>query len=496
MIGAGSLVFAKTLAMDILATPALADSEIRLMSRTRPKLDRMERFLKRVVVKNELPAKIWSTVDRREALKDADYVINMMQVGGLEAFGMDYEIPLRYGVDQCIGDSVGPGGVFRLLRTAPILIDMMSDMEELCPGSLFLNYTNPMGGCCHLIGRVSDTIQFVGLCHGVQTTLDLISRYVDVPKHRIDYLCAGINHMAWFLELQDKETGRDLYPVLRANCEKPEYYANEKVRCEVMRQFGYFMTESTGHLSEYVPWFRSCRRAMETYCDEPAFGGESGAAFEFNKTLAEKYAGVDYLESESDEIGNRSVEYCSYILEAHETDQPFRLNGNVINHGYITNLPDGACVEVPAYVDAQGIRPLRVGALPPQCAALNQSNVSVQALMVEAALTGDPEHVVHALALDPLTAATCTLREIRELAAEMLEAEARWLPQLADKRLRTTPLVSIPANVARVDVPLDPALAIAHRFGELAERQIEPRGVPSAQPAHESRAETQKERDA
>jgi alpha-galactosidase len=278
--------------------------------------------------------------------------------------------------------------------------------------------------------------------------------------------------MAWFLSLRDKETGRDLYPELRANCEKPEYYANEKVRCEVMRHFGYFMTESTGHLSEYVPWFRSSRRAMETYCDEPAFGGESGAAYTFNKVLAEKYAGVNYLDSESDRIGSRSVEYCSYILEAHETDRPFRLNGNVINRGYITNLPDGACVEVPMYIDAQGIRPVQVGALPPQCAALNQSNISVQTLMVEAALTADPEHVVHALALDPLTAATCTLREIRELAADMLEAQAQWLPQFAGTRLRRTPPVWIPENVARVDVPLDPALAIANRFGELAEREL------------------------
>ena len=323
MIGAGSLVFCKTLSMDILSTDALKDSEICLMSRTKPKLDQMEEFLKRVVDENGLPAKVWSTLDRREALKDADYVINMIQVGGVDAFVIDYEIPMKYGVDQCIGDSLGPGGVFRGLRTGPVLIDMMKDMEELCPNALFLNYTNPMAACCYLLGKATDKIQFVGLCHGVQTTLDLISGYVDTPKNEIDYECAGINHMAWFLSLKDKRDGRDLYQLFRENCEKPGYYVNEKVRCEVMRHFGYFMTESTGHLSEYIPWFRSSKRALEAYCDEPAFGGESGAYYNFCRMIADKYKGVNYLKTENAELGHRSAEYCSYILEAHETDRPF-----------------------------------------------------------------------------------------------------------------------------------------------------------------------------
>ncbi len=472
MIGAGSLVFCKTLAMDILSTPALRDCEIRLMSRTSPKLERMERFLKRVVVANELPATITSTLDRREAVADADYVINMIQVGGLEAFQSDYEMPLEFGVDQCIGDSLGPGGVFRLLRTAPVVSDMLRDMEELCPDALLLNYTNPMGAVCALIGKSSDRVASIGLCHGVQTTMDLVAGYLGLPKDRVDYTCAGINHMAWFLSLTDRETGEDLYPRFKALCEKPEYYVNEKVRCEVMRQFGYFMTESTGHLSEYVPWFRSSRRALEAYCDEPAFGGESGAYYRFSRMIAEKYEGVDYLETESDEIGRRSNEYCSYILEAHETDSAFRLQGNVRNDGYITNLPQGACVEVPVYVDGHGLHPLRVGALPPQCAALNQSNLTVQSLAVEAAVTIDPEHIVHAIAMDPLTSATCTLAEIREMTARMLEAQREWLPQFEGKTLRSTPAVTVPENVERAEVPLDPALAIANRFGELAERNV------------------------
>ena len=472
MIGAGSMVFCKTLSMDILATPVLKNSELALMSRTRPKLDQMEAFLSRVVRDNQLPASVWSTLDRRQALKEADYVIVMIQVGGQDAFKYDYEIPLKYGVDQCIGDSLGPGGIFRGLRTIPVLAEIARDMEELCPNAILLNYANPMAACCYALGEVAKDLKFVGLCHGVQTTLDLISRYVDVPKEQIDYLCAGINHMAWFLSLHDRRNRQDLYPLLRANVEKPEYYANEKVRCEVMRHFGYFMTESTGHLSEYLPWFRSSEKALDLYCDEPAFGGESGAYYKYASTLAKKYEHVNYLESEDASLGERSVEYCSHILEANESGRRFRLNGNVRNDGLISNLPDGCCVEVPVTVDGKGLHPEKIGELPPQLAALNQSNVTVQTLAVEAALTGDPEHIVHAMAMDPLTSACCTLREIREMTIEMLKKQRSWLPQFSGKHLRPTPVIKIPRGVKRVNVPLDPALAIANRFADLAERQV------------------------
>ena len=472
MIGAGSQIFCKTLAMDIMATESLRDSEFRLMSRTKPKLDRMESFLKRVIDENDLPATVMSTLDRREALDGADYVIIMIQVGGLDAFKLDYEIPMKYGVDQCIGDSLGPGGVMRGLRTIPVLVDIATDMEELCPDAVMLNYANPMAPNCYALGAATD-IQFVGLCHGVQTTLDLIARYVDVPKEEVDHFCAGINHMAWFLSLEDKRDGRDLYPLLRENFEKPEYFKNEKVRGEVMRHFGYFMTESTGHLSEYIPWFRSSDRAMKEFCDEPGFGGETGAYYKFCRMLADKYTDVDYLSLESSKLGARSVEYCSYILEAMETGVPFRMNGNVRNDGFITNLPDGCCVEVPLFVDSYGLHPVTVGDLPSQCAALNQSNVSVQALAVEAGLTGDPEMVMHSIAMDPLTSACCTLREAREMTSELLDAEKEWLPQFENKTLAVCPSIDIPDSVMSVDVPLDPALAIANRFGVLAEQKVE-----------------------
>ena len=472
MIGAGSLVFCKTLVTDILATDALQGSEICLMNRTKPKLDRITRFVKRMVKENNLPATITSTVDRRKALDGAKYVIIMIQVGGLDAFEIDYKIPLNYGIDQCIGDSLGPGGIFRGMRTIPVMVDITRDMAECCAeDAVMLNYANPMGLVCTALGRASD-VPFVGLCHGVQTTLDLISSYVNVPKDQIDFTAAGINHMAWFLRLKDKRTGKDLNPVLRKNIEKPGYYVQEKVRCEVMRHFGYFMTESTGHLSEYLPWFRSSVRALEAYCDEPAFGGETGAYYNYSRMLADKYRDVDYLALESTRIEGRSVEYCSYILEAMETDGAFQLNGNVRNDGYITNLPPDCCVEVPLFVDRRGLHPVRVGALPPQCAALNQTNVTVQSLAADAAMTGDLDLLMNAIALDPLTSACCTLAETREMTAEMLKAQRKWLPQFKGKRLVPTPAVRIPKNVKRVDVPVDPALAIANRFQILAEQKV------------------------
>jgi alpha-galactosidase len=290
-----------------------------------------------------------------------------------------------------------------------------------------------------------------------------------VPKEEISYICGGINHMDWFLTLEHK--GRDLYPALREVFEKPEYYKNEKVRGEVFRHFGYFMTESTGHLSEYVPWFRKNRKALDLYCDEPGFGGETGAYYTWCKTIAAKYAERDVLKDEPTRIENRSVEYCSYILEAVATGKPFRFMGNVRNDGYIVNLPRGCCVEVPTFADDTGLHPTFVGGLPPQCAALCLSNINSQTLAAEAALNADTERIVQAVAMDPLTSAVLTLRETRDMCAEMLEAERQWLPHFAGKAIAPKPAISIPADCKPVDVPLDPALAIGKRFSTLIERK-------------------------
>ncbi len=470
MIGAGSVVFTKTLMNDIMGTPALAASEFALMDPSENRLLKMEAFAKDVVRENNLPTKVWATTDRRKALDGADYVVIMIQVGGMDAFQSDYEIPLKYGVDQCIGDTLSAGAVFRALRTIPVLVDIAKDMAELCPNALMLNYANPMASCCWALGTVPG-LQFVGLCHGVQTTMDLIAGYVGVPKNEIDYMAAGINHMAWFLKLE--KDGKDLYPILREKFEKPEYYINEKVRGEVFRHFGYFMTESTGHLSEYLPWFRKNRKALDLYCDQPDFGGATGAYYKYGRMLEEKFKNTDPLSIESKKLSPRSAEYCSYIMEAKETGKIFRLNGNVRNDGLITNLPNGCCVEVPCFVDRMGLHPTVVGNLPAQLAAVNLTNVNVQGLAVQAALTGDPELVAAAIALDPLTSAVCTLYEAREMAREMLAAESQWLPQFAGKALKPLPTISIPADVVPAEVPLDPALAIANRFGKLATAKTE-----------------------
>ncbi len=466
MIGAGSLVFCKTLMSDFLSTPALAGSEYRLMALTHTRLDKMKDFVARMIEDNGVAASVLATTDRREALRDADYVVVMLQAGGVAEFAQDYEIPLKYGVDQCIGDTMGPGGIFRALRHIPALLEIARDMQELCPNAILFNYANPMAMCCSALGRMPG-LQFVGLCHGVQTTMDLIASYTGVRKEEIDFVAAGINHMAWFLKLEHQ--GRDLYPVLKTNFEKPGYYVNEKVRGEVMRHFGYFMTESTGHLSEYLPYFRKNQKALDLYCDEPSFGGESGAYYKYCAMLAEKFAKTDPLLIESTELGPRSAEYCSHIIEAKETGNIFRLNGNIRNDGYITNLPDGCCVEVPIFVDRNGLQPIVIGALPAQCAALNMTNVLVQQMTVEASFRGDVELVMQAVALDPLTAAVLTLDEIRQMTGEMLEAEAKYLPQFAGKTLRKVPAIPVPADVVRQEVPVDPALAIANRFGKLAE---------------------------
>jgi alpha-galactosidase len=433
------------------------------MAPSQTRTSQVEAFAKRVIKENKLPSKVYVTTDRREALRGADYVIATFQIGGVKGFEYDYKIPMKHGVDQCIGDTLGPGGVFRALRSIPVTVDMARDMEELCPGALLLNYVNPMAMICWALGTTR--VNFVGLCHGVQTTMDLISGYVGVPKGEIDFLCAGINHMAWFLRLEHK--GRDLYPVLRERFERPEYYVNEKVRGETFRHFGYFMTESTGHLSEYLPYFRKNKKALDLYCDEPAFGGETGAYYTFCARVAAKYDNQDMLAGTPAKLPPRSIEYGSYIIEAIETGKTFRLNGNVRNDGMITNLPADCCAEGPIFVDRTGLHKTIVGDLPSQCAALNMTNISVQRLTVEAALSGDPERIVYACAMDPLTSAVLTLKEIREMASEMLEAEKQWLPQFQGKTIRPTPTIVIPSDVERAEVPLDPALGIMARFGEL-----------------------------
>ena len=467
IIGAGSLVFTKQFLNDMFNTPCMAGSTYALMGPTMWKLEKMKQYADQILEKNHIDGHIYCTTDRREALKDADFVILTFMVGGNRAYAHDIEIPLKYGVDQCIGDSMGPGGVFRLLRNAPVMLGVWNDMKELCPNAYVLNYVNPMGATMTMIARATG-MKAVGLCHGVQTTMDLISGYTGVPKDEIDFINAGINHMDWFLTLEHK--GRDLYPILKANMEKPEYYKNEKVRGEVMRQCGYFMTESTGHLSEYLPWFRNSKRALERYCDEPMFGGETGAYLKFARMVQEKFKNTDVLSIESGELEPRSKEYCSYIIEAIITGKPFRFSGNVSNRdGYITNLPRDATVEVPVYADQYGFHPTHIGDLPMQLAAMNQSNLTTQGLAAQAAIDCDAELAFWSIAMDPLTCTQLTLNECRDMVAEMFEAQAEWLPQFEGRQLKRLNAIEVPEGTVPVPVPEDPALAINNRFAKLAE---------------------------
>ena len=435
-IGAGSLVFTRNLCNDILLTPALQESEIVLMDIDPQRLEIAQAIVQSLVERRGSRATVSACLDRRDALAGADYVITTFQQGGLEAYKLDIEIPQRYGVGQCVGDTLGPGGVFRSLRTIPVLLEICDELDELAPDALLINYVNPMAANCWAVDAGSGR-PHVGLCHSVQGTSEMLARWAGVPYEQVQFLCAGINHQAWFLDFRTRD--EDLYPKLWQAIEQIGPLAEEPVRIELMKHFGYFVTESSGHASEYVPYFRKSAEMIDkdlvprfsdpcnSWFDLGRTGGYLRHCIErwekFQEEYAELAAGNTPLQKE------RTHEYGTYIMEAMETDQPARVNGNVPNRDLITNLPEGCCVEVPCLVDANGVQPTRVGSLPVPLAALNRTNVNVQELIVEAALTGKKDAVYHAVMLDPLTAAVCTLPQIHDMVTEMLSAQAHWLPQ-------------------------------------------------------------------
>jgi alpha-galactosidase len=440
LIGAGSVVFTRNLCSDILLTPALQDSTISLMDIDPERLKQARSLVQAIIDQRGLKARVEATAGRRESVQGADYVITTFQQGGLDAYALDIEIPQRYGVEQCVGDTLGPGGVFRSLRTIPVLVDLCNDMDEVAPDALLINYVNPMAANCWAVD-VATGRPHVGLCHSVQGTSEMLAQWAGVPYEEVVFFCAGINHQAWFLEFCRGREKEDLYPLIWEAIEKPEIYGQEPVRIEMLKHFGYFVTESSGHASEYVPYFRKTAQMVNEDL-VPRFTNEYDAWFDFGRTggylrhcisrfsqAQKEYQ--ELLEGVRDLPTQRTHEYGSYIIEAVETNVPTRINGNVPNWGLIDNLPAGCCVEVPCLVDGNGIQPTTVGALPTQLAALNRTNVNVQELIVEAALTGDTEAVHHAVMLDPLTGAVCTLPQIRKMVDEMLAAQARWLPQFA-----------------------------------------------------------------
>jgi alpha-galactosidase len=420
-IGAGSVVFASRLLCDIISHPGLRESTISLMDINAERLGLIDKLARVTVAKYAPKAKVESTLDRRKALKDADYVVIMIQVGGLEAFEKDIHIPLKYGINQEVGDTLGPGGVFRGLRTIPVLLDVCRDMEDLCPDALLINYANPMAINCGAINKATK-VKNVGLCHSVQGTAMQLASYINVPFEDVSYWVAGINHQAFFLEYKYK--GKDAYPILWEAMKKKEVYDRDKVRFEMMKYLGYFITESSHHLGEYVPYFRTTDEKRKTYCEPRWFYLEicQNAWKPHYEHIEKQIRGEEPIEVK------RSHEYGVDIIYSTETGTSRRINGNVENTGLITNLPNGSCVEVPCLVDKNGVHPCIVGDLPPQCAALNRTNINVQELAVKAALEKDRAAALQAVMFDPLTSALLAPREIEKMVNEMFKAEAEWLP--------------------------------------------------------------------
>jgi alpha-galactosidase len=444
IIGAGGYVFPLRLVGDILSFPELRESTLVLMDIDPERLARTSSATRELVAHYGFPTEVETTTIRRHALAGADYVIVTFQVGGLDAYRLDLEIPRRHGIDQTVGDTLGPGGVFRFLRSAAVFREMAADMAELCPDALLINYANPMAMNCWYLNRLGAPT--VGLCHSVQSTTRMLARQIDVPYEEVSYLAAGINHQAWILHFHRGD--EDLYPRLRevmfrrhlgrgsgdglaedrgehSEAERGESVyegAQERVRTELMAAFGYFPTESSHHGSEYVPYFRKDAATIASYIPRRwdyyticTAHDEGARTTELLRRLKEELA--------------PSVEYGAGIIHAMETGQARVIYGNVPNRGLISNLPEGCCVEVPCLVDHNGIQPTAVGPLPPQCAALNRTNVNVQDLAVAAALSGDREHVYHAVMLDPLTGALLRLDQIRAMVDELFAAHTGWLPQ-------------------------------------------------------------------
>jgi len=435
-IGAGSLGFTRNLLTDIMSVPELRGAEISFMDINRHNLDMVTALCQRDLDANGIPTKINATLDRREAFKDANYVINCVRIGVLEGFETDVNIPLKYGVDQCVGDTLCIGGIMYGQRVIAELLDFCKDMRETAaPDVLHLNYSNPNAmatWACNMYGGVPT----IGLCHGVMGGEWQIADALGYKREELDYICAGINHQTWYISV--KKDGEELTGKLLEAFEKhPVFSVQEKVRIDVMRRFGYYSTESNGHLSEYLAWYRKREDELAGWIDLSAWiHGETGGYLrdcsgrrdwfiqDYPNAMAappKKYDGTD-----------RGSEHGSYIIEALQTRRPYRGTFNVVNQGCIINLPVDCVVEVPCYVDGNGISVPSVGMLPDGCAAICHQSVNVQRLAVRAAVAGDAWLLRQAVLLDPLTGAVCTPREIDQMVDEMLIAQEQWLPQYAD----------------------------------------------------------------
>jgi alpha-galactosidase len=430
-IGAGSLEFTRELVRDILTFPALAGSTIALMDIHAERLAFAKSAVEKIVAAGNYPAKVIATDNRVEALKGADAVLCTILSGGVNVWRHDIEIPQKYGIDICVGDTRGPAGIFRALRTIPVMLDILKDVEDHCPEAVFLNYTNPMAMLCRAMQQQSK-VKVTGLCHSVQGTAKMLAQWIGAPFQEITYLCAGINHMAWYLEYQWK--GRDAYPLIREALQRPEIYNEEIVRNEMFQHLGYYTTESSGHSSEYNPWFRKRPDLIEKYCS-PGTGWNPGHhAYILQEYLkAESTWRTDtqkWLESEEPVDLRRGLEYAAYILNATIGDgELYKFNGNVRNFGLVDNLPQGCCVEVPVLASPRGFEPIHVGPLPANVAIMTHAAASCEELAVQGGIAGDRDLIYQAIYFDPLTAAALSLAEIRKMVDEMFMINKDWLPQ-------------------------------------------------------------------
>lgn len=424
-LGAGSTVFAKNVLGDCMLTPSLQGFELALFDIDHERLCDSESMLTNILATTGSTCRVVAYTDRKEALRGAKYVVNAIQVGGYDPCTItDFEIPKKYGLRQTIADTLGIGGIFRNLRTIPVMLDFANDMQEVCPDAWFLNYTNPMAVLTNVMNTYGG-IKTVGLCHSVQVCVPWLFHDLGIDSEGVNAKIAGINHMAWLLEVT--RNGEDLYPeIKRLALEKQKTKHTDMVRYELMFKFGYYVTESSEHNAEYHPYFikKQYPELIEKYnipLDE--YPRRCINQIEGWKNMRDQLVNNQHIEH------SRTHEYASYIFDAMETGTPFKLGGNVMNTGLITNLPSNACVEVPCFVDRSGITPTYVGALPPQLAALNRTNINTQLLTIEAAMTGKKEHIYHAAMLDPHSAAELSLDDIVSLCDELIEAHGDWLPK-------------------------------------------------------------------
>jgi alpha-galactosidase len=447
IIGAGSIGFTRKLMHDILAVPELADTFFHFMDISERNLEMMTQLAQRDIVANQLPARIEATLDQREAIADSDYVISVIRQGGLEAFALDVAIPLKYGVNQCVGDTICAGGIMYAQRSIPVLLGICRDIREVAQSEcLFLNYSNPMAMNVWACNKYGD-VPTIGLCNGVQAGHGIIAACIErwarregwigpeerVLKQDVDIVAAGINHQTWYINIQWR--GLDMVPLLgEMMAAHPKYAQEEKVRLDVLQRFGYFSTESNGHLSEYLPWYRKRPSEIENWIDHSSWiNGETGGY------LRHCQEGRSWFETEFPNwlaqeppviaADKRSEEHGSYIIESLETGRPYRGHFNVMNQGHITNLPDGCVIEIPGYVDRNGINMPIVGELSLACAATCAASIRVQEMGMEAAVQGDVLLLKQAMLHDPLVGAVCSPVEVWQMADEMLAAQAQWLPQ-------------------------------------------------------------------